>query len=113
MSYKNAETDKVRLRDILKAIEDAHDFSKNGLDDRQAMMATAYMIAIMGEAANHLTEELINTHSHIPWRDIIGMRHRIIHGYGQVNRARLQEVIDVHLSVFEIQIKNVLELLGD
>lgn len=109
MSYRTHETDIVRLKDILKTIDAAADFSKNGLEDHQAMMATAYCIAIIGEASNHLTGELVLNYPEIPWRDIIGMRHKIIHGYSKVDVEILKEVVITYLPKLRVQIQEILE----
>ncbi len=42
-------------------------------------------LEVLGEAAGRVSRELSAQHPHIPWRDIAGMRHRLIHGYLKVN----------------------------
>jgi len=101
--------DIIRLKDIISAINDIEQFlARTSLDDRMTLMAVAYEIAIIGEAANNLSGEFCKAHAHIPWSDIIGMRHRIIHGYGKVNIQRLKEVVDKHLPVLKGQIQQIL-----
>ncbi|MGM9857868.1 MAG: DUF86 domain-containing protein [Bacilli bacterium] len=39
----------------------------------------------IGELSNGLSEDFINEHSTIPWKQIIGMRNRIVHGYDTIN----------------------------
>lgn len=46
--------------------------------------ATMKNVEIVGEAAYMLTKEFKETHSEIPWRQIEGMRHILVHGYSQV-----------------------------
>lgn len=36
---------------------------------------------IIGEATKQLTKEFRNQHSHIPWKEIAGMRDILIHDY--------------------------------
>ena len=38
-------------------------------------------LEIIGEASNKTPEEYKTKHSDIPWKDIIGMRNKLIHGY--------------------------------
>lgn len=40
---------------------------------------------LIGEAASNVSESTINQHPEIPWRKIIGQRHVLIHGYGDVD----------------------------
>lgn len=81
---------------------------KSSITERMTLMATAYEIAIIGEAADNLSDDFHKKHNHIPWKDIIGMRHRIIHGYGKVNIERLKEVVEHHLPVLKLQIINII-----
>ena len=39
----------------------------------------------IGELANGLSIELTKTYNKIPWKQIIGMRNRIVHGYDTIN----------------------------
>ena len=39
----------------------------------------------IGELANCLSVEFINEYNKIPWKQIIGMRNRIVHGYDTIN----------------------------
>jgi len=48
-----------------------------------------YELAVIGEAANNLSDEFREQHSHIPWSKMIGMRNWIIHGYFNVNPQTL------------------------
>lgn len=102
------DTDTLRLRDILSTIADIESFGKLDLSHRKELFACAYAVAVIGEAANHLSDALRAQHPQIPWSQIIGMRHRIIHAYGTVNVARLQEVVTTHLPLLKSQIEAIL-----
>ena len=39
----------------------------------------------IGELANGLSVEFIKEYNKIPWKQIIGMRNRIVHGYDTIN----------------------------
>jgi len=39
----------------------------------------------IGELSHHLTSEFIKTHADIPWKNIIGLRNVVVHGYGQLD----------------------------
>ena len=40
-----------------------------------------YHIQILGEAANGVSTEFQKEHQNIPWKDIISMRHLLVHQY--------------------------------
>ena len=42
---------------------------------------TLYHIQIIGEAANGISPDYQETHPDIPWKDIISMRHLLVHQY--------------------------------
>ena len=51
------------------------------LQDPDAQDATAYRLLAIGEAAKDLDDDLKSRHPHIPWRQILGMRNVLAHGY--------------------------------
>ena len=53
-------------------------------DDRTAF-AVVRALEIIGEATRHVPQELRCRHPEIPWRDMVGMRDKLIHDYFVVN----------------------------
>lgn len=51
------------------------------------------VIQIIGEAARHISPEYQAEHPEIPWREIIGMRHRLVHDYVDIDPVRGWEVV--------------------
>ena len=82
----SAKTDNDYLRDMIKYAEDAQTLvaSRSLADlehDEQFRYALQYCLLIVGEAASHVSE---NTRQHIPnlpWKQIVGMRNWLVHGY--------------------------------
>ena len=68
----------------------------------------AYYTMIIGEAAYMLTKEFKDSNPVTPWRQIEGMRHHIVHGYFQVQKDMLWNVIDNDLQSLKEQIKQYL-----
>lgn len=61
------------------------------------MDGVARQLSIIGEAANHLSDEFQKEHPAIPFRDIIGMRNIIIHEYAGVDAMFLWETYESDL----------------
>ena len=61
--------------------------------DRMFNLALVRLVEIVGEAANRVTKQGQADHPEIPWREIISMRNRIVHGYDQVNFDILWAVV--------------------
>ncbi len=53
--------------------------------DLRTRLALERALSVIGEAAARLSPEFQAQHPEIPWRQIIGMRHRIVHGYDAVS----------------------------
>jgi uncharacterized protein with HEPN domain len=51
------------------------------------------VVEIVGEAANYVDLEVQRAHPEVPWRQIIGPRHRITHGYFDIDLDTLWEVV--------------------
>src|SRR5215218_8598330 len=51
-------------------------------------------ISLIGEAANNVSKEFQRAHPELPWSDIIGQRHWLIHGYRDIESKRIRDVIE-------------------
>lgn len=76
---------------------------------RNALLQDAVIrnIEIVGEAAGRVSAELTGRATAIPWREIVGMRHRLIHGYLQVNLDTVWEVIERDLPALERDLRSL------
>jgi uncharacterized protein with HEPN domain len=82
--------DAAIVLDIRKAAELIGEFVR-GHDratfdkDAKTQSAVLHQIMVLGEAANRLSESLRHELADVPWRLMIGMRNRLIHGYDDVD----------------------------
>lgn len=51
--------------------------------------ATERQLMVIGEAANHVSEEFREEHPEIPWMPIIGQRNVLAHEYGEILVERI------------------------
>src|SRR5689334_2256796 len=82
--------DRVRLRHIVDALTSVERFTKGrrreDLDkDEMLTFALVYAVQVVGEAANGLSAAFRDQHPEVPWSLIIGMRHRLVHAYSDIN----------------------------
>lgn len=82
--------DSVRLKHMLEAARACMQFSNGRLridleKDQMLSFAIIRALEIFGEAASKISIEFQETHSHIPWRAIVGMRNRLIHAYFDID----------------------------
>ena len=90
--------DGVRLRHMRDASREAVRFTKGKRrvdlnDDRMLVFALVKAIEIVGEAANQVSDATRSDLPDIPWADIVGMRHRLIHAYFDINLDILWQTV--------------------
>ena len=84
------EVDLVRLKHMLDASNEIVEFTKdknqdNFNSDRKLQLSVVHLLEIIGEAGAGISEDVKNKYQKIPWKSIIGMRNRLIHGYFDVD----------------------------
>ncbi|MBA3336701.1 MAG: DUF86 domain-containing protein [Chloroflexia bacterium] len=75
------------------------------LDDAMSQSAVIYQISIVGEATRRLSAGFTARYPDLPWRDMMGMRNRVIHGYDSVDLNEVWRVVTHDIPVFLAQIE--------
>jgi len=101
--------DKGRLEHILAAIDRVERFTAGKtLEDIKSDELTYYAVVkcveIIGEASYMLTKEFCEAHPQTSWRDIIAMRHVLVHGYYQVSAKQIWKVVYEDLPLLKEQV---------
>jgi len=109
-----SDKDKSYLWDIREACKDIlsfidgvsfHDFSNS----KMVRYAVERQILVIGEAANHLSEEFVICSKDIPWSKIIGMRNIIAHEYGEILVDRIWITAKDHIEELLNSVDSFLE----
>ena len=95
-------TDTDLLSDIREAIRRIQIYLgeisyEDFLDDSKTQDAVIRNIEIIGEAAKGVSEQVREAQQHIPWRNMAGMRDRLIHDYFGVNLDIVWQVVSEEL----------------
>lgn len=90
--------DQARLRDMRdaadKAVRAAQGRVRADLEtDFVLAAALERLVEIIGEAASHVTPDTQRTVPDLPWKEIVGMRNRLVHGYAAVDQDVLWDVV--------------------
>jgi uncharacterized protein with HEPN domain len=105
--------DQERLYDILEAIEAINRYTIQGKEefDQNELIQVWCLrhLEIIGEAAVKLSEETRNKIPDVPWRQMIGMRNILIHGYFNVNWNQVWHVVANDLEPLREKIVSFLE----
>lgn len=63
----------------------------------------------IGELANGLSVKFINEYNKIPWKQIIRMRNRIVHGYDTINLEIVWNTANESISELKTYCKEILK----
>lgn len=101
--------------DMVQAIERAHKLTiglgeAEFLTDERTQWAVYSQIVILGEAASRLPRGFCNSHPGIPWSVVIGMRHRLVHGYDSVDWDRVWKTLQNDLPLLLEQLRALLNV---
>ncbi len=105
--------DLVRLQHMLDAAQKALEFSvgmnrSNLENDEVRQFALVRAVEVVGEAANNITKEFKAQHLDIAWAEIVGMRHRLVHAYFDVDLDLLWSVIRDDLPPLVAALRDIL-----
>jgi uncharacterized protein with HEPN domain len=91
------ENDLSFLIDVVDCIMDINEFT-NGIvfydfeKDKMRKLAVERQLEIIGQAANKISEETQNIMENIPWGNIIGLRNKLAHDYGEILAERIWSI---------------------
>lgn len=73
----------IAARKALKFVEgiDRNEFEENELIQNAVMRP----LEIIGEASAKISKEFRKAHPEIPWREMVGIRNRLVHEYFRIN----------------------------
>lgn len=97
------------LQHASEAVELASTRNRDDLEEERLVeLSLVRLVEIVGEAASRVTSETREAHPEIPWREIVGMRNRLIHGYDVVDHDVLWQTIREDLPPLIRQLEKVL-----
>lgn len=102
-------SDRARLLHVRDAIEHIlvyiEEDQSRGNRTRDAVIR---QLEIIGEACNHISQEIKDANPQIVWRDIVAMRNHLSHGYFQVEMNDVWDTVDNDLQPL---LEQILELI--
>ncbi len=109
---------KLFIKDILDCIEKIEDFVGDmGLEefteDDKTSSAVVRKLEIIGEATKNIPEFMRDQYKEIPWKDMAGMRDKIIHFYFGVDYEIVWKVIKERLPEIKPEITRILKDFED
>jgi uncharacterized protein with HEPN domain len=107
--------DRDYLGDIVEAAERVLSYAggfsfESFLEDGRTQDAVLRNLQVIGEAARKISPELRSAHSFLPWREMTGLRNRIVHDYFGVDLEVVWVIVNDELPVL---LREIQAILGD
>src|ERR1700680_104176 len=104
--------DHVYLQHIRDALQDIAGYCGSDhsafLDDRMRQDATLRKLEVIGQAVKSLSEHTKLRRPEIPWKQIAGMRDKVIHDYFGVNLEIVWTVVQKELPKLKVAVASLL-----
>lgn len=106
--------DLTRLRHMKDAAEEILDFmvdkTKEDLArERMLTLAVVKDLEIIGEAASKISDDCRDRHPTLPWKEMIGMRNRLVHAYYGINFNIIWETVQKSLAPLIEQLEKAIQ----
>ncbi len=103
-----------RLKHISDACQEALKFVENQNQEslqqnRILALALVKELEIIGEAANNISSDCQLKYPDIPWKDMIGMRNRLVHAYFGINYDIVWKTVTESLPIVLRDIEVIIE----
>ncbi|HLD70902.1 MAG TPA: DUF86 domain-containing protein [Negativicutes bacterium] len=102
------------LLDIADAMEKIEKFTEGFTlesfrEDEKTVFAVVRALEIIGEATTKIPATVKNHHKEIPWKNMAGIRNKLIHEYFGVNMVVVWKTIKEDLPELKIKVAKMLE----
>jgi uncharacterized protein with HEPN domain len=100
------------LQDILDATDDIENFVgsmtyNQFIKDRKTLNAVVRSIEVIGEAAKNIPEPMRAKYPELPWKQIAGMRDKLIHAYFGVDTETLWKAVKDNIPPLKASIQKM------
>lgn len=75
--------------------------------------ATVHNLILLGEAAMHVPESVRTFASEIDWRQIVGTRNRLVHGYLGINNDIVWDIIQNEIPALITQLEALIKAANE
>ena len=104
----------IYLNDIRNAIISIEKFIENMnfnqfKNDDKTSSAVIRKFEIIGEATKNIPEAVREQHSQVPWKDMAGMRDKLIHSYSEVDLKLVWMTIQQRLPELKSTVEKILD----
>ena len=80
---------------------------ENFVMDDILVEACVFNLAQLGETAHKISDEIVKLHPEIAWREVYGLRNRLVHDYEGTNPKLVWEIISEDLGALKDQLEEI------
>lgn len=103
------ESDLFRLKTMLEAVNAIEErLAKYHFSEQVVKESIVFHLMSLGEAVTKLSTELKQKHADIPWNDIAGTRHKIVHEYYRIDYDLVEAIVYGKLPILHKQIEAII-----
>jgi uncharacterized protein with HEPN domain len=77
------------------------------LADLKTQSAVLHQLTVLGEATRRVSQAFRDGHSAIPWKDIAGLRSRIVHDYDDIDLDEVWKILQTDLPALTAELEAV------
>jgi uncharacterized protein with HEPN domain len=108
--------ERTYLTHAIEAIDAIRDYTADGQEaffsDGKTQDAVIRNIEVIGQAVKGISEDTRALEPAVPWRQIAGMRDKLIHEYFGVDLALVWDVVEQELPILHPQLEKLRECLA-
>jgi len=102
------------IEDIVEAMSKVKKFTKNMsyqdfIKDEKTVFAVVRALEIIGEAAKNIPESLRRKYPEIPWKDMAGMRDKLIHEYFGAKLEVVWDTVKVEIPALRLKFRRIVK----
>jgi uncharacterized protein with HEPN domain len=98
-----------RLEDVLRAVEAIAEHRARGpLDDPLVFDAVRMRLVEIGEAIGSVPHHVLRREASIPWKEVVGMRHKLAHHYYDTAGGIIEATVEDDLPVLAAAVERLL-----
>ncbi len=106
--------DRIRLQHMIDAGREAMGFALGRCradlsTNRMLVLSLVKSVEILGEAASKVSESLRNDYPELPWREMVTMRNRLIHGYFDIDLDIVWQTVITELPPLVVMLESILD----
>lgn len=100
------------INDLVESCEDILYFTKgmsysDFASDKKTVNAVIRSLEVIGEATKNLPASFKDNYPDIPWKQMAGMRDKLIHEYFGIDKQMVWQAIQKHIPQLHLQLKRI------